>query len=78
MTPAKLKAMAESISRNGFAPGHTGTLYAPVSMVVNMLGEAGRITDAMRMKAEAGANDIVRISGGQMELIDVGPEEPDP
>lgn len=73
MTPAKLKAMAESISRNGFAPGHSGTVYGSVSMIAKLLAEAGRLDEAIRMQSEAGANDIVRIQGGVMELVDIGP-----
>lgn len=71
---AKLKRMAELISKNGRAPGHAGTIYAPVSMVVKLLGEGGRITDAVRLSLEAGPDDIVRIKNGEMELIEVSDE----
>lgn len=71
---AKLKRMAESISKNGFAPGHTGTVYAPVKMVADLLCENGRLDEGMKMLAQAGPDDVIRIRGGAMELIEVSDE----
>jgi len=42
-------------------------------MIAKLLAEAGRLDEAIRMQSEAGANDIVRIQGGVMELVDIGP-----